>query len=607
MTFLGTSIVYALFSLLILIIVTGCQPHHYDIKEAGYNQFPTVPHIPKKIEPLHNSVSQNTIHKAVKPIIVVEQERERRPEQNILQNMFSNDTGIALITNKQKQIPLKWQSITQFYKKLPKNRQQEIYTFYKAQNFKPVWFDDKGHLTNQATQMQTLLNEEIFLTTPISTEFIKINPNVLQSNDEILHQDLAFTLRALSAFEIIRNGLTPLRGITLDMGISENNGYKPFDLMPILNNILLGNVNQEIINLTTFHKQYVLLRHEMKRLNYIKNKGGYVQVPSGQFLKVGMHDPKIPLIRKRMNQLGFVTSHVISDKYDSYLQTQIKSFQKSRGIKVDGVIGTNVYKAFKETINQHIKAVLVNIERIRRTPIKSSDQMQIWVNVPEMRLQVIAAQKNILSMKTIVGRKDRPTPIFNDIIEYIDFNPYWHVPYSLATKDILPKLKRNPSYGKRKGIKIYRKNRAINPRAVNWKNYSETNFPFSVRQEPGKNNALGTVKFIFPNKHAVYLHDTPAKNRFNQTSRFLSSGCVRVEQPQDLAMVLLKKQLSSYKVKQIFKAQKNKAVYLSPKIPVYIEYLTTFVDDNMLNIRPDIYDYDQNLLNALIKTSQKPI
>jgi murein L,D-transpeptidase YcbB/YkuD len=295
-----------------------------------------------------------------------------------------------------------------------------------------------------------------------------------------------------------------------------------------------------------------------------------------------------------------MTSKLNSAYYDDELKKQIMAFQISRGIKPDGVIGYEVYQALNQSITETLKIILINIERIRRTPNVISNNMQVRVNVPEMGLRVTKANQDLLSMKTIVGRKERKTPIFNDFIEYVDFNPYWNVPYSLATKDILPKLKMNPSYLKQQNIKLFKGNTLINSHNINWKNYSETYFPFTLRQEPSTLNALGRVKFMFPNAHAVYLHDTPAKGIFYQYIRSESSGCIRVSKPEELATLLLKDVISEIKINQIFALNKNKAVYIPHPIPVSIEYLTSFVQDGIINIRPDIYNYNAPLLNALV-------
>jgi murein L,D-transpeptidase YcbB/YkuD len=208
-------------------------------------------------------------------------------------------------------------------------------------------------------------------------------------------------------------------------------------------------------------------------------------------------------------------------------------------------------------------------------------------------------------MKTIVGRKDRPTPIFNDTIEYIEFYPYWSVPHSIATKDILPKLKANAYYATSQNIKIFRGNQIVNPKGIKWHHYSEKNFPFTLRQEPSKNNALGTVKFMFPNKHSVYLHDTPSKGIFYKYTRSESSGCIRVSKPQELAVLLLKDAVSEAKINQIFALGKNRGIRMPYSVPVSIEYLTAFVSEGVLNIRPDIYDYDQPLFNQLLTKTKK--
>ena len=522
---------------------------------------------------------------------------------NNLQKILRENNPEIIITQQSPIIPFDWQVLYNRYMRLSASRQHEIAMFYKKKLYKPVWVNDKGILNNNARQIKDLLNQEIFLTTPIKGDFL---PDVSYAEkkavteDLILQKDFEFTFNLLPALEKVRNGIT----ITKGAGISENNGYKPFDFQNTLLNFANGHHISEIDNMTHFHPQYKLLKEHIKILNDLKAKGGYVSVPYGKTLKIGMTDANIPIIRKRLMQSGFITYNTTSDIYDNDLEKQIIAFQASRGIKPDGIIGSAVYRSFNQSINQDLITILSNLERIRRAPDISSMDKHIQVNVPEMALYAKENNHTILSMKTIVGRKDRKTPIFNDLVKYVDFNPYWHIPHSLATKDILPKLKSNPSYLTTQGVKVFRNNVLMNARNINWKLYSETNFPFTLRQDPGKHNALGTVKFIFPNEYAVYLHDTPAKGIFYNDVRSESSGCIRVSKPKELAFFLLNNLMTEQKINQIFASHKNKIIYTSNPVPISIEYLTAFVRDGVLNIRPDIYEYDKPLINTLIAQTQ---
>lgn len=506
-----------------------------------------------------------------------------------------------LLTNPQSQeIPQEWYSSVRSYRSLSPEKQEDIAKFYQEHNHTHVWLKKDGQLTSVAFQIIDRINQEFYFTTPIKGEILSEKNYLVTNNlsaDIILRKDLAFTIDLIKTLEKIRNGLTISHGL----GINSNNGYKPFDTKKILSRFLTDDSNIVVNDFTNFHPQYAWLKQEVKRLNIIKAKGGYISVPFNKILKIGMTDKNIPIIRQRLFQAGLLTNHKDSEKFDADLLEKVRSFQESRGLRADGIIGSQVYSLLNKDVNSDLKNILINFERIRRSPEKVAHQLNVQVNIPEMTLKVIKNNQILLSMKTIVGRADRTTPIFNDYIEYVDFNPYWNIPHSIATKDILPKLKYNSSYLTQQSIKIFKDNKPISSRSINWHDYSENYFPFTLRQEPGKNNALGTVKFIFPNDYSVYLHDTPAKNIFAKSVRSESSGCIRVAEPKELAYVLLNDVVSKEKINKIFSSSKNKALYTAQEIPISIEYLTAFINQGILNIRSDIYNYDALLFNELNK------
>lgn len=587
--FLGYLVVHVVFLIVLMCFLYGCQttaktnnvtPVKSDVQQeqSSVNKINQLSYSENRIEDLINA-SDN------------------------LRNFLSNRITNTSLTNNTYQIPTDWMAIDNRFQYLSKQHQHNINSFYKDNNYKMIWINNDGKLTNNAQKILDILNQEVYLTTPISNQYLPtpiINQQV--TYDDLVKIDLEFTMNLLPAIEAVRNGLTT----TQKGGITENNGYKPFDFYYILKEFQQDTPKDVLDDLTNFHEQYALLKQQIIRLNEISKNGGYIEIPMGETLRPNMIDPIIiPLIRKRLVQGGFDVSDLDNPLYDDTLKQQVMAFQASRGIKPDGIIGNKAYSALRHSVLEDIKIILANFERIRRSPIVTSKAKQVRVNIPQMNLRVTKGDQTLLAMKTIVGRKDRQTPIFNDQIEYIDFNPYWNVPYSLATKDILPKLKRNPNYGISKGIKIYQGGKAIDQTTIAWSKYSKNNFPFNIRQNPGPRNALGTVKFIFPNKHAVYLHDTPAKSRFATHARLFSSGCIRVSRPKELAEMLLENKVSSNRISQIFASRNNKAIYLDEPVPVILEYMTAFVKDNILNIRPDIYDYDERLIQELIKVGKE--
>ncbi|MFN3947505.1 MAG: L,D-transpeptidase family protein, partial [Aquificaceae bacterium] len=227
----------------------------------------------------------------------------------------------------------------------------------------------------------------------------------------------------------------------------------------------------------------------------------------------------------------------------------------------------------------------------------------ILVNIPSFELFLIEDGQVKLSSKVIVGRnyKDdfRPTPMLYSKVESITINPKWYVPVSIAVKDLLPKIKKNPSYLTKKGFKVLSMGREIDPLSVDWSMYNEKNFPFMLVQEAGPQNALGHIKFNFPNPFQVYLHDTPDRHLFKHTKRAFSSGCIRVDKARELALSLLGGDWTGRQLAEMIKSRKTQTIKLKEPIPIYILYYTAFERDGKLHFREDLYGYDTILSQNL--------
>jgi murein L,D-transpeptidase YcbB/YkuD len=226
----------------------------------------------------------------------------------------------------------------------------------------------------------------------------------------------------------------------------------------------------------------------------------------------------------------------------------------------------------------------------------------LLVNIAEYRLYLFRDRTIDYECRVVVGKEFHETPVFTSDIKYVVFNPTWTVPYSIASKEILPKLKKDPNYLQKRNITLLKGKEEIDPSTVDFTQYSQNSFPYTLRQEPGPNNALGLVKFIFPNKHAVYLHDTPSKSYFEKTDRAFSHGCVRVKDPFILAEQLLgDKGYDSEKIAEVIKTKKLKNEYLSKPMPVMIMYWTCYENDKdgMIYFFRDIYGRDKKILTEL--------
>lgn len=239
---------------------------------------------------------------------------------------------------------------------------------------------------------------------------------------------------------------------------------------------------------------------------------------------------------------------------------------------------------------------MINMERLRWFP-DDLNENYILINIPEFKLHVFENGNKIWDSKVVVGKEINKTSIFKGTISQIIINPYWNVPNSIINKEMLPILKKNRSYLSKNNFEVLSGNKIINPYAINWHNYTK-NVPYAIRQKPGDNNALGKIKFLFPNNFHIYLHDTPSKYLFNENKRAFSHGCIRVEDPRKLALYLLRND-SKWNEEQFDKSlntKKTEYINLKQKIDVFIVYFTTWVDhNNQINFRNDLYGLDNQL------------
>jgi len=349
----------------------------------------------------------------------------------------------------------------------------------------------------------------------------------------------------------------------------------------------------------------VLSRYFMQYLN-ILNSGGWPQVAGGPDLKEGDRSWRVAALRSRLAASKDLDEGHESDEdyFDENLNNAVRRFQTRHGLEVDGIVGMATRKALNVPVEERIKQIKVNIERRRWLP-KEFGARYILINIPDFKLIYVENEKTVLTMKVIVGRESRPTPILASEITSVELNPYWQIPVLIARKDIVPKIIEDPGYLSDANIRIFnsweKDASEINQKSINWLQIKPETFSFKLRQEPGPSNALGQIKFIFPNNFQVYLHDTPARGLFQKTNRSSSSGCIRIEKPLELAKYLFRsgQGWSSEKIIAALNSGKTQILRLPESVPIYVLYWTAWVDDaDMLNFRKDIYGRDEPLFEA---------
>jgi murein L,D-transpeptidase YcbB/YkuD len=355
-----------------------------------------------------------------------------------------------------------------------------------------------------------------------------------------------------------------------------------------------------------FHRGWFYRKLQAALADYrqIAANGGWSSIPEGPTLKPGASDRRLPVVARRLIITGDHTPRDNIDKltvYDETLQQAVRRFQERHGLDTDAVIGPATLRALNVPVEKRVEQLEVNIERARWVLDDIEDDF-VLVNIAGFRAYVFRDRKVVWETKVQVGKPYYQSPVFRDEIKYLVFNPTWTVPYSIATRDFLPKIKRDPDFFTSRDFDLKDdKGKFIDPSSIDWATITARNFRFWLVQRPGPNNALGRVKIMFPNKHAVYLHDTPSKALFGKSARAFSSGCIRVENPFDLAEQLLGGDgWNQEKFQTVLDSKKTKTVLLSKPIQVLLLYWTAMVEpDGTVYFFNDVYERDERIAEAL--------
>jgi murein L,D-transpeptidase YcbB/YkuD len=362
------------------------------------------------------------------------------------------------------------------------------------------------------------------------------------------------------------------------------------------------------------HAGYAALKQALVQLRNRMALGGWVFLPAGPSLRRGDRDVRVAALRARLAPVSSGNSDENDPGFfDAALEKAVLKFQMSHGLEGDGIVGPATLAALNVPVEDRLRQIILNMERWRWLPHDFGNRY-ILVNIANFELDTIENGETILTMRVVVGKKYRRTPVFTGRMTYMVLNPYWHIPPKIAKKDILPQIKKDPEYLNRKNIRIFEswKSKALEltPGSIEWSQVKPKNLSFKFVQEPGPSNALGRVKFMFPNKFSVYLHDTPTRGLFNQTKRSFSSGCIRIEKPIELAEYLLRDDLewTQEKIVEAIDSRETRIVRLPRPIAVQILYMTAWVDQEggAIHFRGDVYGRDKPLYQALLESPPIP-
>ncbi|HEY3221606.1 MAG TPA: L,D-transpeptidase family protein [Gemmatimonadales bacterium] len=353
---------------------------------------------------------------------------------------------------------------------------------------------------------------------------------------------------------------------------------------------------------------YRRLREALARYRAVAATGGWSAIPDGSTLRAGDRGAAVTALRERLRlEDGLVgeAENQDADLFDVGLEQALETFQRRHGLTADGVVSIATRAELNVPAERRVEQLELNLERWRWLP-KDLGRRHIIVNIAAFELEVMDGDSVVMSMRVVVGRPFDRTPVLSETMRYLVLNPYWHVPSNIATTELLPKLKRDPSYLARYKLRVFPNSRLdaqeVDPATVDWSTITAAHFPFLLRQDPGPRNALGRIKFMFLNKYHVYLHDTPARPLFEETQRDFSHGCIRIQHPIELAVYLLRNdpRWDRGALLAALDDAEDRSVPLPEPMPIHLLYWTAWADaDGTIQFRRDIHDRDAPLFTAL--------
>jgi L,D-transpeptidase YcbB len=491
--------------------------------------------------------------------------------------------------------------------RVPQIERQPILDLYRNAGFKPLWLT--GNAPSERAKTVLAFAAKTF---EDGMEPLAYLPKGLTSFDNITEQ-LGTDFQALAQFDIA------MTAATLKLAREISGGQFEPNLLSRYNDITPERVDTGqalkvmawtpfpeayLNNLVPKHSAYGLMKTELAKLRANKIKPPYEKIAEGKSVKAGGSDPRVALVRDRMQDLGFLGSEEgtiepgLSNKLDAELSAALKKFQKSVKLRQTGMLDMATVKNLnRDTSQRDIQRLVYNLERMRWLP-KNLGKRFVFVNQPAFEVRVMDRGKEVWRSNVIVGKPLNQTSAFHDEMETVVFNPSWGVPQSIIVNEYLGKLRRDPSYLDRQGFKVIAPNgKVIRSSSINWAAYGDRP-PFGVQQPPGKGNALGELKFLFPNSHDIYMHDTPTKNLFAEPTRTYSHGCIRVQNPREFATVLLG--WDRTRIDEETDSRRSQSIALGQKIPVHITYFTAWPDSSgKISYFNDVYERDEAMEKAL--------
>ncbi|HUF77509.1 MAG TPA: L,D-transpeptidase family protein [Thermoanaerobaculia bacterium] len=501
---------------------------------------------------------------------------------------------------------------------------QALVAFYEANGHHPAWFDGRRP-SREARELVELLRRA----GEHGLDPLRYRPELLEAKLEELGRRPAY--REIYPVDTLLSQAFALYGRHLASGRVHPDSLGPAWLieprrvrLPRSIELASGGSGPAAVadRLRPPHPGYERLFEGLERYRRITAEGGWPKVPAGPILTEGDRAPaaRLRALAARLAVEGYSTNRGVGPGraaagenldeaqeavYGTVLAEAVHRFQQHHGITEDGHLGPETMAALNVPAAQRVHQLELNLERWRWLPAELGPR-RLEVNLPAYSLSLIENGRTVETIKVVVGKEGAATPAFSDQMGYVVINPYWNVPESITAAEIAPNAAADPSWLSRNGYEVVEgwgeEARPIDPHAVDWSAAQHGDLPYLVRQPPGPGNALGDIKFMFPNDHNIYLHDTPATHLFDEVERTFSHGCIRVERPLDLAEFVLEgdPQWDRSRVEQAIASGRTMDLPLPRKIPVYLLYWTAWVDeDGATHFRKDIYRHDRALSRAL--------
>ena len=487
--------------------------------------------------------------------------------------------------------------------------------FYERRGYRPAWSDNDGPLSLVEALIRAIQAADLEGLDPADYHLAKIE-TVLAEISQSQRGKKPVSPRRLVDLDLLLTDAFLIYASHLLAGSVNPETFDPewhanrreADLATVLERTLTsGQIEEELGNFLPSQSGYAGLRKALASYRDLASRGGWPMVSDGPKLQRDDTGERVTALCRRLRVSGDYSRQVNSDEtlFDELLESAVRRFQQRHGLEVDGVVGPGTLAVLNIPVEKRIRQIEVNMERWRWLP-QNLGKFYLLVNIAGFQLDLVEGGQSVLVMRVIVGQGYRRTPVFSEKMTYLVLCPSWHVPPNIAIQDKLPLIRKDPNYLAKQHMRVFHDwgadAREINPGTIDWSTVTAENFTHRLRQDPGPWNALGPVKFMFPNRFNVYLHGTPSQQLFAKTTRAFSSGCIRLEKPIDLAAYVLRKdpKWTKERIQAAMQENVEQTVQLSEPIPVHLLYWTAWVDgDESLQFREDIYGRDTLLDRAL--------